>query len=182
MYPEERVQWWSELTKLQGHQTTYNNIANSISGKWRIFLDVGCGTGEILKRVYQQHPNKIYIGIDSSEKMIELAAENLHQEKIPFQIKIKLKKISASLEGKVLLVKDDITCSKIPSNFSDITLFSFPEVFSENDLPSAAKQNLIVTSCDKFNEMPSNDQARKLGFFAEVVKKTKINGRFISVE
>ena len=36
-------------------------------------LDVGCGTGTLLKELAEKNPNSYFIGIDSSKKMIEAA-------------------------------------------------------------------------------------------------------------
>ena len=36
-------------------------------------LDVGCGTGEILKRIHRRYPEVSLTGVDISEKMLEVA-------------------------------------------------------------------------------------------------------------
>lgn len=40
-------------------------------------LDLGCGTGEIMKFILQQDKDKSLYGIDLSEKMLEVARRNL---------------------------------------------------------------------------------------------------------
>lgn len=41
-------------------------------------LDLGCGTGEMMKLILQRHPQKRLCGLDLSEKMLEVAEEKLH--------------------------------------------------------------------------------------------------------
>lgn len=43
-------------------------------------LDLGCGTGEMMKRILQQNGDKTLYGIDLSEKMLEVAREKLGNE------------------------------------------------------------------------------------------------------
>lgn len=43
-------------------------------------LDLGCGTGEMIKRILQQDKNKSLYGIDLSEKMLDVAKNKLGKE------------------------------------------------------------------------------------------------------
>jgi ubiquinone/menaquinone biosynthesis C-methylase UbiE len=49
-------------------------LANTQS-KPEIILDVGCGTGRLLRKAKEQWPNARLIGVDAAEKMIEQAAK-----------------------------------------------------------------------------------------------------------
>lgn len=40
-------------------------------------LDLGCGTGEMMKRILQKYPQKQLWGLDLSEKMLEVAGQKL---------------------------------------------------------------------------------------------------------
>jgi trans-aconitate methyltransferase len=39
-----------------------------------VIMDVGCGTGRLLRKAKQQYPNARLLGIDAAEKMIQQAA------------------------------------------------------------------------------------------------------------
>jgi ubiquinone/menaquinone biosynthesis C-methylase UbiE len=39
-----------------------------------VIVDVGCGTGRLLRKVKQQYPNARLVGVDAAEKMIQQAA------------------------------------------------------------------------------------------------------------
>jgi len=43
-------------------------------------LDVGCGTGELLKQLALYYPNNSYTGIDLSAGMLTVARQKLHQD------------------------------------------------------------------------------------------------------
>ena len=43
----------------------------------KIILDVGCGTGRLLRKAKQQWPNASLVGVDAAEKMIEQATRLL---------------------------------------------------------------------------------------------------------
>ena len=42
-----------------------------------VILDVGCGTGRLLRKAKQQYPNALLVGVDAAEKMIQQAAQLL---------------------------------------------------------------------------------------------------------
>ena len=50
MYSSEMVDWWVGRSLSYDYQEAYTNIAKVSPSDFRIFLDVGCGTGEVLKR------------------------------------------------------------------------------------------------------------------------------------
>lgn len=59
----------------------YNNILGKVDKlKFTNVLDVGFGTGEILRQIIKKYPNKNYYGIDISEKMLEKAHEKLQDK------------------------------------------------------------------------------------------------------
>ncbi|MDD4165394.1 MAG: class I SAM-dependent methyltransferase [Eubacteriales bacterium] len=62
----------------------YEEIANCVQPDKPIFklLDVGCGTGIELKRLYEKHPNMSVTGIDLSPEMLRQLREKYPDKKI----------------------------------------------------------------------------------------------------
>ncbi len=59
----------------------YKHILNKVDKlKFSNVLDVGFGTGEILKNIMEKYPDKNYYGIDISENMLKKAGEKLKNE------------------------------------------------------------------------------------------------------
>jgi ubiquinone/menaquinone biosynthesis C-methylase UbiE len=50
------------------------------TGRYQSFLDLGCGTGVVLKALYDKNPAAQYVGLDISEKMLAIAEERLNPE------------------------------------------------------------------------------------------------------
>lgn len=68
------------------------NVLNDIT--YSNFLDLGCGTGEMIKIILEHNKNKIGYGIDISKKMIQVAKRKLPEtvslkvgdsEKLPYE-------------------------------------------------------------------------------------------------
>lgn len=49
-------------------------------------LDIGCGTGQLIKDIYEKEKNINYLGIDVAENMINIARENVNSKNIKFEI------------------------------------------------------------------------------------------------
>ena len=69
--------------------------------KYKKILDVGCGTGEILNRIADNHEN--YYGIDLSDKMIDIAKSKNIVQKILLLHKEYLKNYLSKLQSTPLL-------------------------------------------------------------------------------
>jgi len=180
MYSPERTNWWVERTKLKGHQEAYDHIADSIGGG-KIILDIGCGTGEVLARAYKANNGRTYVGTDATEEMIAIAKDNFEMGGIPFEVRDSLR--YSGLERKTYLIKDDIAKSRIPDEFSDLTIYSFAETFSDN--PSKKENDKMRLAF--FREfwgmlLPDDPLVGKLVCLRRVVKKTKVGGRVIITE
>ncbi len=167
MYSSERTEWWRKRTLDKAHQEAYNNIARFIPSKGKRFLDVGCGTGEILKRAWSETKYQLYVGTDATPEMIDISRENLHDLEINARI---ASRVGHALVGsrKVLLLHDDITNSKVPLNFADTTMIVFPEILLE-----------LGDSTKEFS-------SRELAFMKEltynkITKRTKKGGKVITV-
>ena len=50
------------------------NLAKNQSSP-QVILDVGCGTGRLLRKAKQQWPNAHLIGVDAAQKMVEQATQ-----------------------------------------------------------------------------------------------------------
>lgn len=64
--------------KGQHARTLYPVIINRLKSiSYQTALDLGCGTGEVMKLILQQDNSKILYGLDLSEKMLEIAQKKL---------------------------------------------------------------------------------------------------------
>lgn len=60
-------------------KASYDAILSALKElSYHSLLDLGCGTGEILFRLYQYQPSSQYYGLDLSKQMIEQAKQKLH--------------------------------------------------------------------------------------------------------
>lgn len=48
-------------------------------------LEVGCGTGQLIKEITEQYPQVHYLGIDVAENMVEIAAKDNTGENVTFR-------------------------------------------------------------------------------------------------
>ena len=48
-------------------------------------LDIGCGTGQLIKEISDQHKNVNYLGIDVAENMIDVAKKNNKGKNVKFK-------------------------------------------------------------------------------------------------
>ncbi|HLA23516.1 MAG TPA: class I SAM-dependent methyltransferase [Candidatus Nanoarchaeia archaeon] len=163
MYSSEMVDWWVGRSLSYDYQEAYTNIAKIFPSDFRIFLDVGCGTGEVLKKIWRPYDKKTYLGTDASPKMIEIARCNLEKSGIPVKWISCIEDLSN--EGEVNLLLDDISKSKIPNFFADLTSFTFPGIVH------------------LYGESSSEEfYAIKGSILRETVKKTKFRGRHLWVD
>jgi SAM-dependent methyltransferase len=180
MYSKERIEWWRNKSNSKEHQKAYDNIINSLDSSGKILLDVGCGTGELLKRAYIKNRGGIYVGTDSSLDMIKIAKDNLRYSGIPINTIFDTIGQS-SLEGKVTLILDDLTNSKLSDSFSDVVFLTFPEIFSQTylkgDITNSLGKILKSMGCSTEEAYRLEIQLRT---FREVVNKIIIGGTLIS--
>ena len=91
-----------ETSSEQGHifdrvQRTVLNLAKTERSPEAI-LDVGCGTGRLLRKAKEQWPNSRLIGVDAAEKMIEQAKQLFTQAEFHFAIAESLPLPDASVD------------------------------------------------------------------------------------
>lgn len=60
-------------------RASYDAIVSEVQQlSYQTLLDIGCGTGEILSRLYEHMPQAEYYGLDLSKNMITQAEKKLH--------------------------------------------------------------------------------------------------------
>ena len=169
MYSQERVNWWRERTLDPAHQQAYNRVAEKVPKKGGRFLDIGCGTGEVLKRIWNDTKYQFYIGIDATKEMIDLAQENLRDSGISPQVVVRVGHSIPKHSKKMLLMKDNFLDSKIPLNYADTSTLTFPEVLTE----------IRDSQMNKFG--PNEWAFLREAVYRGLVRRTKIGGRVISM-
>nr|WKN38569.1 class I SAM-dependent methyltransferase [Tunicatimonas sp. TK19036] len=84
-------QWQTYTDRTLNKMMEY--LPDSLTGK--VILDVGCGTGELIKRMLVEHPEiKQIVGYDPSEEMLQ-------------QAQYKIQSLPDELNQKVVLQRDD---------------------------------------------------------------------------
>lgn len=126
MYP---VDWWLKQGRVEGQQKAYDIIASSMPiRKQDVFLEVCCGPGEILKRVFGRV--RKLVGADYSEEMLEVAEKNLRSAGISVEVfdnpvtrKIWVEELR---RDRAVLVKDDIVDTALPEDYFTNVAVVFP--------------------------------------------------------
>ncbi|MDO8509261.1 MAG: class I SAM-dependent methyltransferase [Nanoarchaeota archaeon] len=181
MYPKSKVGYWKERSLSSEYQEAYDNIIKNIPESGSTLLDVGCGTGEILKRVWKELDYGLLIGCDATYEMLKGAMEKLKSENIPARIERKwdLKLLNSK---EVVLLLEDVSDMQIPKQIADTALFTFPEIFSNSKkwAGEGKIKNEIRKRGYEFNDIKKI--IKKLMIHRNIADKIKNNGRFISVE
>ncbi|MBN2454608.1 methyltransferase domain-containing protein [Candidatus Woesearchaeota archaeon] len=115
MYP--KAFWWAGRSSSEEYQKAYDEIIKFIP-PCNSLLDVGCGTGELLKRVWLSKKAKNLFGVDISKELLSAATSNL--KGIP-----------------VSLMHGDILEARIPQSFDCLT-FTFPAIVAPRSLLAEA--------------------------------------------
>ncbi len=137
MYSPERTAWWIAQSKSPEHAKAYDRISSQIvlTGD-SVAIDFCCGNGELLRRLYENYERRakkrknqtlpLIIGTDIDENMLQLAADNLRSEGIDSVI---IEKPEDIMKYKgVVLVQDDMSNSRLPSDISDVSFLTFPQM------------------------------------------------------
>lgn len=147
--------WWNVRSKTLAYQHAYDSLASEIKeiiqSRERpvVVVDVACGTGEIIRRVYRS--GRIIFGTDIDLPMLSKASANLGKYHIPSRLVTKAPKKSDTawrkiLRGrKVVLLADDCLSSKLPPKSFDIAINTFvgfpPELLRKRE---RGKRNIAV--------------------------------------
>ena len=109
-----------------GHQQMYDNVAKVIEiGKHDTLLDIGCGSGEILKRVAGKGA-KLY-GADASTEILEAAVSNIEENGLSVVVRDASSMSSKDFRkehkrrDRICLLVDDITNTNIKGKYSFVT-------------------------------------------------------------
>ena len=132
VYDSERVRWWAGRSRSPEYQTAYGVIAKYVyRERPQVVLDVGCGPGEMMKRLYEG--TRLLVGTDATPEILDMAYENLKSAGASPRMG-NASEIRMEYSGAVL-VRDDILNSCMPDNFSDVSVMTFLEVGTEADRP-----------------------------------------------
>ena len=146
-YESNRLSPWY---KAQG-EYILRALASNVNGA---ILDVGCGTGWLLRQILKAHPQLQGVGIDLSGKMIELARQRAKEENLTNLTFIKgdwesqdLSEICNNLESKRFNV---IICASTLHYFADpysavTTIYRCLGKGGEFLLLDRAKENSLLT-------------------------------------
>ena len=63
---------WIQRYAIRLHAEMLDVVANEIATP-KTFLDIGCGTGQLLNKAHARYPSAQLFGIDPAEGMVELA-------------------------------------------------------------------------------------------------------------
>jgi len=122
MYP--KAEWWMARSLFPEYQVAYDEILKYIP-KCNYLLDVGCGTGELLKRVAKAGRAHYLTGLDISKELIAKAQENLKGVKVNF-------------------VYDNILDTKLPKEAFDCITFTFPAIVAPKSLLTDASPEEVT--------------------------------------
>lgn len=127
----ERVEWWVDRSQSPEYQEAYDRIARALpQGKQSIAVEIGCGNGEILRRVHGR-ARKVY-GTDISPDMLLLAQENLGSHSIDshvFSSPLTHAEYEAeSKRDRIALIRDDIMQTQLPEGYFDRALLVFQAI------------------------------------------------------
>jgi SAM-dependent methyltransferase len=147
MYTAEMARFYAKRCLSTDYQTAYDVIAKQLkSEKYESVVDIGCGSGELMRRVYRMARPRLLMGTDISEEMLCIAQRNLQSYGIecaagdPAQVEEK--------EG-VFLVNDDVRSSGLPYSAFDVAIISFPDVGSDVEM-SEIGDRLILDYVRRF--------------------------------
>jgi cyclopropane fatty-acyl-phospholipid synthase-like methyltransferase len=88
-YSIEKINWWIKRSATECYQRVYERVvATSHLTPDSIVVDLGCGSGELIKRLYTKKP-KILVGTDNSLQMLHIAWGNLLKHDIEVNLLIK---------------------------------------------------------------------------------------------
>ncbi len=106
------------------YDDSYDSFCDSLEIKNARVLDIGCGPGNITRYLLRRNPSLRIMGIDTSEKMIELAAKNNPQAEFKvlncLDISSFYKKYNGLIGGFVIPYLSPEDCSTFITQCSEI--------------------------------------------------------------
>jgi SAM-dependent methyltransferase len=77
---QKRVSWEEDISN------TSIDILNRIIKTSNKFIEIGCGTGELIYNLSNRHPNSTYLGTDITSKCINFANEKYSKENLQYTV------------------------------------------------------------------------------------------------
>ena len=146
-----------------------------------VLTEVGCGPAGLLVRLFERSPNSLVIGTDISYEMLDNAQRALSDRGIPSEIKQHPRELDLTARRKVVLVKDNLVDSEMPSDISDYSFFIFPEIGEGHPASSLDTQliNRWIHTCGFDNQGIINEIISSLRSEHHLSRITKRKGVII---
>lgn len=77
---------WLQRIVLEPLQRTVLELAQTETARPGTILDVGCGTGRLLRSAAQRFPDANLVGVDAASEMVKVAQTLTHDPKIAFRV------------------------------------------------------------------------------------------------
>lgn len=127
----DKVDWWIRRSSSPEYQEAYDRIAGMTPVLTdQIILDVGCGNGEMIRRLYGRA--RKLVGSDISQGMLEVAAQNLTSNGVATEVFDRpLRRdewVDEIKRDRVALYLDDIVNTTLPEEFFDLVELVFPDL------------------------------------------------------
>ncbi len=177
MYSPQNVAWWTARSSSIGYQKAYDNIVSYLSiDPQFVYIDVACGKGEILKRLYEKGQYGALVGTDGSCPMLEAAQDNLKD--YDFQIK-DVTSLEGVNRGSRILVLDNLLECKVQNGLADVTIFTFPELRGERNPSPIDTMNMerYVSKFGDFDRKYYSDALDGLRLKYHLARVTKCGGQ-----
>ncbi len=133
-YRGDKVKKWLNRSASPEYQTAYDQIAMQVlidaEPSDGVIVEVGCGVGEVVGRLASAMKYRLIVGTDVSPEMLDQAARNLQHSGIGVHVLDDASTLTGTERG-VYLALDDLTDSRVPTDFADATLFLFSDVTNE---------------------------------------------------
>ncbi len=150
----KRARWWTERSKTPEYQAAYDNIAEAFPSLAKSAVDIGCGTGEVLRRIHGK-AGKVY-GTDASREMLLLAQENLGMHGIDSRVYSsplsRAEYEAESIWERAALIVDNILHTQLPANYFDVSLLTFPDIAERK--PTEEMVNMVEVFHRQFPQLP----------------------------
>jgi ubiquinone/menaquinone biosynthesis C-methylase UbiE len=107
MAGEEEAKVYSQADFSEVNQAFAERVLEVIPHPGRILIDLGCGPGDILVRIFRMAPEFFLLGLDGSKAMLAYANERIKRE---------------GLENKIYLIKGDAKKLSFPDDCFDVVI------------------------------------------------------------
>ena len=133
------------------------------SGARRV-IDLGCGEGRLVNRLYQERQFTEIVGMDVSYRVLEKASDRLHMDKLPEREKGRLRFLQGSLvyRDKRISGFDAATCVEVIEHLDPPRLQAFERVIFEFAKPKIVV--LTTPNCEynvKFEGLPEGQMRHR---------------------